>query len=88
MEAEVGGDLYELKEILGHHSVTVTEQHYLHLRPEHFATDLALLNPAMHGRPGPRKVHRRRGPRLARKWPVEERAIPLLTEEKNAGVVL
>jgi integrase len=39
-----GGSMYELKEILGHYSITVTEKHDLHLRPEHFRTDLGLLN--------------------------------------------
>ncbi len=34
-----GGDIFALSKVLGHHSVTVTEQHYAHLRPDHWERD-------------------------------------------------
>lgn len=33
------GDIFALSKVLGHHSVTVTEQHYAHLRPDHWERD-------------------------------------------------
>jgi integrase len=34
-----GGDIFALSKILGHHSVTVTEKFYAHLRPDHWERD-------------------------------------------------
>lgn len=34
-----GGDIFALSKVLGHHSVTVTEKFYAHLRPDHWERD-------------------------------------------------
>lgn len=34
-----GGDIFALSKVLGHHSVTVTERFYAHLRPDHWERD-------------------------------------------------
>lgn len=34
-----GGDIFALAKVLGHHSVTVTEKFYAHLRPDHWERD-------------------------------------------------
>lgn len=36
-----GGDIFSLSKVLGHHSVTVTEKFYAHLRPDHWERDYA-----------------------------------------------
>ena len=44
-----GGDIFSLAKVLGHHSVTVTEKFYAHLRPDHWDKDygrVAFIVPA------------------------------------------
>lgn len=38
------GDIFALSKVLGHHSVTVTEKYYAHLRPDHWERDYARVS--------------------------------------------